>query len=105
MDAKEKMREALSELWDKHLPEMRMRFRVLQRAAEAIRSGELTPELRHQALEEAHKLAGALGTFGHREGSEAAQSLERMLGGEEKIEVGRFDEKMASLGFPISGTD
>ncbi len=103
MDAKEKIRAGLAELWEKHLPEMRARVAILQRAAEAIRAGELTSELRREAMHEAHKLAGALGTFGHREGSEAAQVLERALDGDGEIEPMWFQERIEAVIFPILG--
>jgi DNA-binding response OmpR family regulator len=52
---------------------------VLQQAEAALRSGELTDTLQATARQEAHKLAGSLGIFGHPEGSELAREAEQLL--------------------------
>lgn len=52
---------------------------VLQEAETALQTGELSPELREQARQEAHKLAGSLGIFGYPEGSNVARAAEHLL--------------------------
>ncbi|MDT8067720.1 MAG: Hpt domain-containing protein [Terriglobia bacterium] len=78
MDEKE-VREKLAALWEKYLPEMTERVRVLERACESLGKGKLSPDERHSALAAAHKLAGALGTFGRGHGTELAREIEGML--------------------------
>jgi HPt (histidine-containing phosphotransfer) domain-containing protein len=67
---------ALQRLWEKFLPEISRRIRILDQAVSAMETGALTAELRVEAHEAAHKLAGTLGTFGHPQGSLDARALE-----------------------------
>ncbi|MGV0025572.1 response regulator [Phormidesmis priestleyi] len=52
---------------------------VLEQAEVTLRSQPLTPEQRQIAQQEAHKLAGGLGTFGYAQGSDLAQVIEQLL--------------------------
>lgn len=58
---------------------------VLEEAAAALSQDRLTPELRAAAEREAHRLAGAAGTFGFPAASEAARRLEWLLEGTEPL--------------------
>ncbi|MFP5204704.1 MAG: Hpt domain-containing protein [Acidobacteriota bacterium] len=69
---------ALDRMWVKFLPHLRERARVLGAAAQAAAEGRLSEDLRRQALEAAHKLAGSLGTFGLERGTEWARTLETL---------------------------
>ncbi len=75
----EQVRKNLAALWKKYLPEMDGRVSVLERACESLTAGELPDEERRSALAAAHKLAGALGTFGRGHGTELAREIESML--------------------------
>ena len=55
------------------------RMVVLEQAARALTEGTLSDELLKQAEQEAHKLAGALGTFGFPKCSQLAQEIEYIL--------------------------
>jgi HPt (histidine-containing phosphotransfer) domain-containing protein len=77
----QKMREMLAGIWERHKPEMDERMAVLERVFQWLGVRDLTPQERNDAVYAAHKLAGALGTFGRAEGSEIARSLERCLEG------------------------
>lgn len=55
------------------------RLAVLERAVEAICHRTLSDELQLQAVREAHKLAGALGSFGFAQASQLAQEIESLL--------------------------
>lgn len=55
------------------------RLTVLEQAVIALQQGNLGDELRQKAEQEAHKLAGALGTFGFAEGSQLAKEIEQLL--------------------------
>jgi HPt (histidine-containing phosphotransfer) domain-containing protein len=74
--------EAMNRLWDKHLPQMRERIATLQSAAEHAANGTLTQDEQRRALNDSHKLAGVLGTFGLNEGTELAREAEGILEGE-----------------------
>lgn len=52
---------------------------ILEEATTALRGRSLDPELRQQARQEAHSLAGALGTFGFPEGSRLARQIEGLI--------------------------
>lgn len=68
--------EALNRLWAKHLAQMQERVERLRKAAEDLANGLLNQSEQQQAAAEAHKLAGVLGTFGLKEGSELAREAE-----------------------------
>ena len=69
--------DAMNRLWQKFLPQMEERLAVLQNAAARLTGGvQLNEEERATAAGEAHKLAGVLGTFGLKEGTELAREAE-----------------------------
>ena len=76
------MAEALARLWIKFLPEITQRVAVLEVAAQAMRDGALSDELREDSHQAAHKLAGTLGTFGLHRGTELARNAELVLEGD-----------------------
>ncbi len=55
------------------------RLSVLEQVTRASREGTLGSELLSRAQQEAHKLAGALGSFGFAEGSQLSQEIEHLL--------------------------
>ncbi len=73
------IRKSLAGLWKKYLPEMGERVGVLERACASLCAGKLSAEERAAALGAAHKLAGALGTFGRGRGTELAREVESLL--------------------------
>jgi HPt (histidine-containing phosphotransfer) domain-containing protein len=68
--------EALDRMWARFLPDIRDRISVLEAAAEAAAANRLTAQLREEAHATAHKLAGALGTFGLMRGTDLARRFE-----------------------------
>ena len=66
-------------MWDRFRERFGDQVAVLEDAATAILSQELTPAQRDLALREAHKLVGSLGTFGMPRGSEIAREVEAWL--------------------------
>lgn len=101
MDPQE-MREMLAGIWERHKPEMDERLAVLERASQVLGERDLTPQERSDAVYAAHKLAGALGTFGRAEGSEIARLLERCLEGGGTPESG-ISDAIARLRVVING--
>lgn len=69
----------LAELWQRQRPELAARVDVLERAAVAAVDASLTAEMRAEAAALAHKLAGALGMYGHVEAGDAARKMELLL--------------------------
>ncbi|MGA9584974.1 MAG: Hpt domain-containing protein [Terracidiphilus sp.] len=72
--------EAINRLWAKYLPQMEERVETLQNAAENLANGTLTTKEQKLAGADAHKLAGVLGTFGLKEGTELAREAEGLYG-------------------------
>jgi DNA-binding response OmpR family regulator/HPt (histidine-containing phosphotransfer) domain-containing protein len=58
---------------------LEQRIAALETAERSLQTGDYNPEQREAALQEAHKLAGGLGTFGCSEASKIAQSIENLL--------------------------
>ena len=72
-------RSDMAGMWDRFRDTFGAQVAVLEEAAAALLSRELTTEHREKALREAHKLAGSLGTFGMPRGSEIAREVESWL--------------------------
>lgn len=81
------MRSAMSALWARSRGTILGRVKVIEDAALALLNGNLTAELRSEAEREAHKLAGAVGTFGYWDASALARDAELLFSGEEPIEA------------------
>jgi HPt (histidine-containing phosphotransfer) domain-containing protein len=74
-----KIEALLTDLWQRHLPTLRERLDLLDRAAAEASSGTLAEASRLEALSIAHKLSGNLGMFGHQQGTEIAAAMEQIL--------------------------
>jgi HPt (histidine-containing phosphotransfer) domain-containing protein len=72
--------EAMNRLWAKHLPQIEERVSTLLQAAESAAQGTLTKTQQELASSDAHKLAGVLGTFGLKEGTDLAREAETLYG-------------------------
>ncbi len=70
---------AVEQAWKKYQGVMQERVDVLEQAAIAIEQGTLGSELSQTSQMTAHKLVGALGSFGFPMGSTLAQRLEKLL--------------------------
>jgi len=78
---KQKTLSVLIESWDRFKPDVLSQVAVLEQAAATVLQigGSCSNELRQQAIAEAHKLAGLLGTFGFAKGSELSREMEDLL--------------------------
>ncbi|HEX6751454.1 MAG TPA: response regulator [Longimicrobium sp.] len=79
--SRENVTAAVGQLWARARGAMLERAAVLERATKATAEGRLNGALRQQATDEAHRLAGALGTFGLPDGTRLARELETRFGG------------------------
>ena len=70
---------ALAGVWDRFKERIGEQISVLEQAAAALLQKTLSAELRQQAQQESHTLAGSLGTFGFGEGSQLARKIERIF--------------------------
>jgi diguanylate cyclase (GGDEF)-like protein len=73
---------AVAALWDKFRDTIFARVDAVEEAALALLEGKLDEEMRRGAEREAHKLAGAAGSFGFAEASRLAREAEGILGGD-----------------------
>lgn len=89
--------EAMNRLWQKFLPQMEERVATLQSAAATLAAGSpLSPGRQSEAAAEAHKLAGVLGTFGLKDGTELAREAEGLFEG--TAGLGQVEgERLASI--------
>jgi HPt (histidine-containing phosphotransfer) domain-containing protein len=70
---------AIAALWADARDRALERVAVVEAAVAALGAGTLDPEAAADATSEAHKLAGALGTFGMPAGTTHARAIERAL--------------------------
>ena len=92
--------EGLARIWEKHRPAVMEQVASLEEAAEAELSGHLDAEGRGVAEQNAHKLAGSVGTFGFTLASELAGEIEHIVGGSDQLsppDALRFSELVVSL--------
>ncbi|WP_035985269.1 response regulator [Leptolyngbya sp. KIOST-1] len=73
------MQASLAQVWETHRGTLDERLSVLESAAAAVEGGQLSSDLRQAGCSQAHKLAGSLGCYGFKEGSQMARQLEQML--------------------------
>jgi HPt (histidine-containing phosphotransfer) domain-containing protein len=100
MSSADELKRKLDQAWQKMLPLMLQRLKVIQRAHQAVTQGRLTDALRVESAQEAHKLAGSLGVFGRQDGSTFASEIERILSSE------TLDEKsLADLNNNLEGLE
>ncbi len=74
------MATAIQAIWEEGREEVGRRVGTLDEAVAALRCDKLGDRLRAQAEQDAHKLAGSLGTFGLPRATELARELEQALG-------------------------
>lgn len=76
MPSMSELDQKLRELFFKFKPLVDSRLAAIESAIVAAEHGTLTEDLRAAAEREAHKLAGALGSYGLTKGSDCARDLE-----------------------------
>jgi HPt (histidine-containing phosphotransfer) domain-containing protein len=75
----EKTASLLASLWLRNRPLIEERLALLDQAASSAAAGMLFEELREEAADTAHKLAGSLGMYGYDHGTRIARQLELLL--------------------------
>jgi HPt (histidine-containing phosphotransfer) domain-containing protein len=79
MNADAEIKALLADLWERHLPSMHERLKVIDDAALSATSGRLEEPERAEAQSIAHKLAGNLGMFGYKDAGSIASEIEQIL--------------------------
>lgn len=82
------MNAALAAVWNRSQGMVMERVGAVEHAVAALLAGELAADVSRAAEREAHKLAGALGTFGSQEGSRVARQLEFAFSGASQLVPG-----------------
>jgi len=77
--AAEKTEALLAALWVRNRPVVEERLTSIDQAIVAAANGTLTTELREEAADNAHKLAGSLGMYGYHRGTMLAREVEILL--------------------------
>ncbi len=83
------------------------RIAVLEQASDALKEGTLNSQLRLHAEQEAHKLAGSLGSFGFTKGSLIALEIENILNSQtpiNQVESQHFYELVKQLQHSLEQT-
>lgn len=75
--------EAITQAREDFKAGIHQRLSVLEEAIAAIARDTLSAELRQRAEQEAHKLAGSLGSFGFERGSQLAQAMQEAFRGQD----------------------
>jgi DNA-binding response OmpR family regulator/HPt (histidine-containing phosphotransfer) domain-containing protein len=91
---------SVNQVWHRFKQRVSDQVGVLEQAVIALWQKELNQELRQQAKQEAHTLAGSLGTFGLPEGSRLARQIEHLFQIERSLskeEVDHFREWVVAL--------
>jgi DNA-binding response OmpR family regulator/HPt (histidine-containing phosphotransfer) domain-containing protein len=88
---------AVAEVWTRFQKRVSEQIAVLEQAASALSEKALAQELQQRAIQEAHTLAGALGTFGFMEGSQRAREIEHFLQSKQEKEVGHLHTLVTAL--------
>jgi DNA-binding response OmpR family regulator len=73
------MMASVAKAWETHQGTMQERLSVLEATAAAMDGGQLSADLQQAGRSQAHKLAGSLGCYGFKEGSQIARELEQLL--------------------------
>ena len=96
----QKLQDSISKIWDRFKGSINERIDVLEQAVVAGKNEKLEIDLQRKAQQEAHKLAGSLGTFGLLDGSDLARKIETLLAAEKNLnpdEILHLSELVKSL--------
>jgi diguanylate cyclase (GGDEF)-like protein len=94
-------------VWERYKQRICEQVAVLEQFLTALLQNQLEAQLRQQAEQEAHTLAGSLGTFGFAEGSSLARKIERILKSDQSLhpqEAAQLRELVLSLRQEIERT-
>jgi HPt (histidine-containing phosphotransfer) domain-containing protein len=95
---------AIAALWRDAQPRALERVEVLEAAVAALAAGDIDGPLAKEASGEAHKLAGALGTFGMPAGTTHARAIElRLAGDAAPADAPELAEDVAALRAIVEG--
>ena len=95
---------ALAEVWQRSGPLLEERLTAIELAVDGLSEGSAEPTVVKAGREQAHMLAGVLGTFGLDRGTVLARDLEEHLGRPRaRDEAARLDHVAAELRAVVDG--
>lgn len=96
---------AIAGVWQRFQPRICEQVGVLEQAVVALEHQRLAPSLHQQAVNEAHTLAGSLGTFGLPEGSQLAREIYHLLQRDrlEPVDIQNLRQRVTLLRQRIEG--
>lgn len=101
-DVQARTQAAIRAVWHANRPVYLARLAALEAAADALKSGTLDAGAQTAAIDEAHKIAGAAGTFGFPAVSVLAKQIEDLLRAESPL-APADGERMAGLAAAMRG--
>ncbi|XDE61614.1 response regulator [Arthrospira platensis BEA 1257B] len=78
-DRQFQLNQSIQKVWERFRETLDDRIITIEKAIGAANDGQINLLMQQQTRQEAHKLAGSLGTFGRREGSTVAREIELIL--------------------------
>ncbi|WP_309735441.1 response regulator [Chamaesiphon sp. OTE_75_metabat_556] len=87
----------LTAIWNRYHQQTLDRVASIESAIVALQDRSLTTEIRQQAWQSAHTLAGTLGTFGLPLGSQTAKQLELLLEGKTALTLDRIPQLQSGI--------
>ncbi len=87
----------LTAIWNRYHQQTLDRVASIESAIVALQDRSLTTEIRQQAWQSAHTLAGTLGTFGLPLGSQIAKQLELLLEGKTVLTLDRIPQLQSGI--------
>ncbi|NET77860.1 response regulator [Okeania sp. SIO1F9] len=84
-ESQQKLQDSISKIWDRFQGSINERIGVLEQVVVAGKNEILEIDLQKKAQQEAHKLAGSLGTFGLVDSSDLAREIETLLAAEKTL--------------------
>jgi HPt (histidine-containing phosphotransfer) domain-containing protein len=89
---------AIAAIWQRQVPQTRERLELLRKAANHLaETRTIEPDLRAEALDIAHKLAGSLGMFGYNDATDHARAIEQELHHTGLPQPERLDQHVTAL--------
>ena len=78
-DLKARLQEAVMEVWERRKSQIHERVEIINKCVSNLEKGKIDKDNVAEAIVEAHRLAGAMGSFGFHASSEFARTIELLL--------------------------
>ncbi|MCC5636618.1 response regulator [Nostoc sp. CHAB 5844] len=87
----------LAGVWQRYQDKYSDRITIIQQAVQSLQENTLTEDLRQQAQQQAHTLAGSLGSFGFDNATRLCQNIEAILKSAEKLGQAQAEQIQTQL--------